>query len=370
VRAFSRRQAVIVVALPVSCGLLATPARSQQEPVRLVYQAYAACPGEPSFVREVEAHGEHQHFLVDDQSSRAFLVTVSPDGKGSRGLLQITGVDGAVSRREVSGQTCAEVVSALAFMTALAIDPQAAATTPEPGPASIAGTDGGKTDTLVASSAAPTSAGPPPKLPPTPPASPTPTPPDVDRPLPSPSAPASHPWSLGLGVVGQMSAGFAPDLAAGGGLFAELSGTGVGSLVPSFRVSLLAASTQPSFADGIGAQLTWFTARVEACPARLDVATLVATACVWVDAGLLHSQGMGLANTEAESKPWIVPGALGRVSWPSYGDVWLELDGGIGLPLERYTFSYQQAGAAAPTELARGGAVGGELGLGAGYRLP
>lgn len=355
VHAIPERQAVAAVALSLSYSLVAAPARAQIEPVRLVYQAYAKCPNEALFVHEVEAHVEHARPAIGDEPARTFLVAVNPDGNRSRGVLQITGVDGAVSRREVSGESCAEVVSALALMTALGIDPRAVATSP------TAGIEGGAPDSSVGSNA-PTES---PKR--------SPSAPDPAGGLPSSAEALSRPaqqWRWGFGVDGQMLAGFVPEWAAGGGVFVDLAGTGAGPLVPSFRVSLLAAATQAFFESGVGAHLTWLTARIEGCPARLRLASLVATVCLKLDTGLLLSDGTGLADADGNGRPWLVPGALGRLTWPSHGGPWIEGAAGLGVPLERYSFYYQQAGVTGATEVFRVPAVGAELGLGAGYRFP
>ena len=65
------------------------------------------------------------------EAARAFVVTVTAETATIRGLLSITSLGGSVSRREVTGDTCSEVVSALALITALAIDPSAT-TAPDP----------------------------------------------------------------------------------------------------------------------------------------------------------------------------------------------------------------------------------------------
>jgi hypothetical protein len=283
-------------------------------------------------------------------------VAVNPDGNRSRGSLQITTVDGAVSRREVNGESCAEVVSALALITALAIDPRAVVT----GPGPVAELDGGATDSAARSNVGPESSEPPPSAP----NGGLPSSPDT------PSRPTPR-WRWGSGADGQMLAGFVPGSAAGGGAFVDLSGTNAGLLVPSFRVSVFAAATQVSFGSGVGAQLTWLTARVEGCPAKLRLASLVATACLKLDAGLLVSEGTRLPNADENSHPWVVPGALGRLTWPSDAGPWIEGAVGFGVPLERYTFYYQLGGVTGATEAVfRVPALGAELALGAGYRFP
>jgi hypothetical protein len=106
-----------VVVLPVL--LLPVPASAQVEPIRLTYRAYASCPTEGRFVLEVTARTERGRVATPGEAARAFVVTVTRETGTIRGLLSITSLDGAVSEREVTGDTCREVVSALALITAL-----------------------------------------------------------------------------------------------------------------------------------------------------------------------------------------------------------------------------------------------------------
>jgi hypothetical protein len=340
--------------------MTATSVWAQPEPVRFTYQCDAECPGAARFVHEVEAHTAHARRAIDSEPARMFLVAVHREGSKSHGILQITSVDGSTTRREVSGDSCAEVVSALAFMTALAIDPGAGATTPSP----TAEVDGGASDASVASGALPES--PDGSL-----SASVSTDSTGDSPL-SPDAVSSvaTKWHWGVGVDGQTVAGFVPEWVPGGGVFVDLARPGPEMLFPSFRVSLFAAATHTSFVSGVGAQLTWLTARAEGCPAHVELASLVATVCLKVDAGFLRSEGTGLANADGESRPWVVPGALGRLTWPSRGGPWIEGAAGLGIPLDRYDFAYQRAGVAGAIEVSRVRSLGAELGLGAGYRLP
>jgi hypothetical protein len=361
VHAIPLRQAVAAAAMALPFVLTATSASAEPEPVRFTYQCDAECPGAARFVQEVEAHTAHTRLAVDGELARMFLVAVHREGSKSHGVLRITGVDGSITRREVSGESCAEVVSALAFMTALAIDPGAGAMMPTP----TAEVDGGANDASVASGV----------LPGSPADSLSASVSTADSTRDSPSSPeavssVAPKWHWGVGVDGQMLAGFVPEWAPGGGVFVDLAGAGADTLVPSFRVSLLAATTHSSFVSGVGAQLTWLTARAEGCPAHIELASLVATVCLKVDAGFLRSEGTGLANTDGESRPWVVPGALGRLMWPSHGGPWIEGAAGLGVPLERYNFAYQRAGVAGAIEVSRVRSLGAELGLGAGYRLP
>jgi hypothetical protein len=331
--------------------MFALPVWAQAEPVRIVYQAGHECPDVMRFVREIEERTTKARSAASDEPARTFDLEVTSEEGGSHGVLRITGVDGSVSEREVEGQSCSEVVSAAAFMIALAVDPAAPPAVP-------------------ASSDAPNVAS-------EPPVPPVPTPPPTIEPSPSPKGPgpegmpppppARVPWRLGFGTQAQVQAGFVPEAAAAVGVFADLAQAS-SSLALSFRLSLYGAVAHATFADGVGADLFWFMGRVEGCPARLGPGWLFVTACLDVEAGVLSSHGTGLATEDQEGRPWVIPGALVRLAWTQSSSSWIEGSAGIGLPLERYAFHYD--GPEGQVQAFRMPAVGSELGLAVGYRLP
>jgi hypothetical protein len=161
-----------------------------------------------------------------------------------------------------------------------------------------------------------------------------------------------------------------PGLAVGGGVFVEVASARAGLLAPSFRLSLLASSTQSLFTSVVGANLLWGFVRAEACPARLrGPAALSATLCADIDAGVLASEGVGLPNVVSDTRAWVVPGGLARLTWAASDGVFLEGTAGFGVLLARYSFSYQPGGMPGTIDVWRMPLVDAEFGLGAGYRF-
>jgi hypothetical protein len=321
-RNFAGQRGAILAVTFLSLSWLAPVASAQVEPFRLIYQAFEECPNESRFTHDVLANVEHARMATGAEVARTFLVTVRRDGPSIHGLLQIIDVDGSVRRRDVTGETCEEVVSALVLMVTLAIDPSALTA-----PKSVAPLD-------EVSSKAPT-------------------------------APAAK-WRWGAGLDAQGLGSFLPDWAPGGGVFVDVAGAN--PFVSSFRVSVLAATAESSFVGNIGARVIWLTGRIEACPGRLYLSDVSATVCLDLDAGVIASEGVGLASLANDKRPWIVPAALARLSRPQHGGPWIDGSAGVGVPLARYTFYYQRAGGtvAAVFQLP---AVGAEVGLDVGYRF-
>ncbi len=340
------------------------------------YSAFAGCPDEARFLQGVTARTERIRRAAEGEPARAFVIAVTRDTSTVRGVLVIAGLDGAVSRREVTGDSCEEVTSALALITALAVDPLAA-TAPVPPPAAPGPSSSGAAG--EGASASPSSDAPSPasatvdrvarpaqplRSPAEPHAA---TSPEAAAPARASAGPAERTrWALG--GEGQSVAGLVPGWGIGGGVFLDATGLAHGALVPSFRASLFALATRAALAGAIGAQLEWFVGRLEACPLRFAWSSEFALSiCAALDAGVLRSRGFGLETNGTQVRPWLAPDALGRVAWSPPGAFFIEAGGGLMAPVTRYSFSFQQSG---ETEaLRRIPAVAPTLELDAGYRF-
>lgn len=351
------RRHVVAAAFALLAGLAGPPpAHAQVEPIRLTYRAAGDCPAEARFVDAVQRRTARWQ-IVAEERARAFDVDVSAGGSGSRGVLRITAPDGTVTRRAVAGASCAEVVSALALMTALAIDPSGSAEESDLG--------GGGSGPSVAPPVAPPPA-------PAPPAaatlalSPSPESPVAAR---GPAASGAARW--GMGVDGQATGALLAQWGFGGGAFVDVAAGAVGPFVPSARASVFATTTSASFGSGIGAELVWLFGRFEACPWRVPrEGPLTLGVCASLDAGVLHSKGAGLPTVGADSHLWLAPGALARAQWSVARDFWIEGAGGVTVPLERYGFYYQRTGGLTDAQASQISAVGAAITLGTGVRFP
>ena len=373
---FPRRPRTIATGVLVLLAFLAVPARADVEGIRLAYSAYAGCPDEDRFLHGVTARTERIRRAAEGEAARTFVVAVTREPRTIRGVLSITGLDGAVSRREVTGDSCDEVVSALALITALAVDPLAA-TAPEPpppvpGPPSSSPA-GAPSSNPPADDAVP--AGPP--VDHLPAASHPPFAPDprlADRPPAATSARATPAPTQRLrwaaGVQWHALGGLVPGWGIGGGAFVDATVPARGPLVPSFRASVSALSTRVAFAGAVGAEIEWFVATLETCPLRLGATSEMGVSfCAAIDAGALRSTGSGLQNNGTVVRPWLAPAALGRVAWAPPGPFFFEGEGGLMTPLTRYSFYVQQSGMSDPP-LHRIPFAAATFHVNAGYRFP
>src|SRR6185312_10683248 len=92
------------------------------EPVRVAYHEERGCPNQAQFLAILRGRTANFRPAAGGEAARRFDVSVTSSAGASRGVVRITGIDGAESVREVTGPTCAGVVSALALIVALAVD--------------------------------------------------------------------------------------------------------------------------------------------------------------------------------------------------------------------------------------------------------
>lgn len=346
----------------VSGALLAAEALGDPPPLRVDYQAAPGCPGEEVFLDEIRWRTALARAAGPGEEALLVRARIARRGEVFEGRLTL-GEGGAPRRarvdRSIRGGVCDEVVSALALVTALALDPRASTAAKRPA--------------AVVSPAPPA----PPSLP-SGPAAPPPEivalpPPEIVGPplpvVPAPEVPpASSPppgWLLGARVATTFAV--TPRPLFGGGAFVErgFGGRWGGALRLAVDVGATGAFDagpgRVSFLEG--------TARVEGCafswaPAR----RLSITPCLAVEGGLLHGQGIpggALTTLEQATVPWAAASFLPRIG-VTLGSVTIELQGGPVFPLVRRTFVFHDP-AYVIHEVPP---VTGTVGLGAGVHFP
>jgi hypothetical protein len=227
------------------------------------------------------------------------------------GHLAIVELSGETTTREVSGQTCAQVVDALALVAALAMDP------------------GGLAAPLR---------------------SPLPTAPDHER-APNPSGRAlarraQRRWRLSVAAGAEVTGAVPPGLALGIPLFVELRDEPVGPTVAASRARLsLRLGFERTFGASIptqpgSAQFTWTVGRVDSCAAWQFGKWLTAGPCAGIEAGILEGKG-SIAHPLDRSRPWVAVAAILRGRWLVLPPFFLELEAGAVLPLVRDTFVFE-----------------------------
>ena len=113
-RAVAARLLMVSAALAGSAVARAEPTAA---PLRVEYRAGAGCPTEADFRARVVARLRRP--LGEADAANAYVVTIEERDGRFAGRVGVRAADGAASDRDVAGDTCDDVVAALAVVTAL-----------------------------------------------------------------------------------------------------------------------------------------------------------------------------------------------------------------------------------------------------------
>ncbi|HEX6766608.1 MAG TPA: hypothetical protein VF103_14040, partial [Polyangiaceae bacterium] len=295
-------------------------AQENEEAVRFDYRAPPECPDAVAFTSRVQARTARARLAAEGELARTFTVEVTRNDVGSAARLTFTDSRGAPVVRAVQGETCDEVVSAIALVTALAVEAGPTQES-EPAPSSSAVT--------------------PPAPPPEAPVAPA---PQRHAPLPSPK-PDVVAWSVGL--QGGVSTWMGPAPNLGLGAFVD-AGPYRG---PSGRLTLL-RSTSRALVPVKGeastfrrANFTALVARLEACPIVVGLGSgFRLLPCVDLGLGALEGGGEkseALSPVSSTTIFWadVVPTL--RVDWTLSDSLVFFGQAEVGLPLVSHTFLFK-----------------------------
>lgn len=302
---------VALVALPALASAQPTAPTSPDTPeqVELQYVGGAGCPTKTAFVREVAARIRRPIEWVALGGATQISVSVEEADGHAAGRLDVVRHGADPTRREFMASSCIEVSSALALVTALTLDPNARTERLAPVIGNPDATGGVTSEPAPEPEPAPAPA-PVPAAPPLPPA-----PPPARAPAPTQlaterTAAAPPRYLVWLGPMVGVAGGYAPEplITLGASLGARAAVRR--GFSPTFQLTALwgkTGSTGPSAPDGTFA---WALARLEACPAQLSLASLLALeACLVGEVGRLSARGAeGQIDEPVTANRWWVAG--------------------------------------------------------------
>jgi hypothetical protein len=305
--------------LPIGLTLLAQPsvAAPADEAVRFDYRAPPGCPDAEAFANRVQERTARARLGELHELARTFVVEIRTDDAGATARLSFIDSRGAPVVRSVRGQTCDEVVSAIALVTALAIDagPSPAG---EPAPA-------------VASA-------PPPAAPP---ASTERAPKGNKRFVRAPE-PDVLAWLVGVHASVSTWLGPSPNL--GVGVFGEV-GAYAGA---SARLTLLYSTSHElvGLPDGTfrRADFMAFVARAEGCPHAFALgAGFRFVPCLALGVGWLEGKGdeENVNPWKRGGHPWVDLVPTLRFDWTVSDSLVFFAQGELGVPLVREKFIFE-----------------------------
>ena len=267
----------------VGCALAViaagSSARADQEVVELRYSAPPDCPSRAAF--EAEILERTPSVRLSAPARRVFAVTIETTADGFRGTLVVN----RASDKELAAPRCEDLTTALALVTALAIDPTATVTPRAPAPA------------------------------------------------PEPARPRA--WSLELDVDAMVEAGAGPGALLAGAIEARASWR------DGYALELAAIAGRDSIArDGAEARFTWLAARPAACRSS-PLAAVAVHLCGHVEIGTVRAHGEMIVNQRDLTRLWLAAGlhATARVALGSRSFGLLQLGASLPLVRDRYLFA-------------------------------
>jgi hypothetical protein len=333
------------------------------EPVRVEYSGRPDCPDKSTFMAQVRSRSARIRDAEPGESARAFQVTLSQTAGRFHGELLVVDANTEASAervRAIDGDSCEEVVDALALFTVLAVDPTAIldadtrAVDRPPGQGSAGASE----------PSAPTPASPEPPLARTNPA--------VERTPPKGQPPRDDAryteYRAVAGIHGGVMAVGATALLSAVSGFTEFGvddddSPGI-AFAPLARISLLLTTETAIQAPGGSARLRWTKLSLDLCPlvARAN-RSLAFRPCFTASEGLLHATG-SIDEPKSVTTQFRTLGALARGEWAVLDRVLLELALGVEFPLRRDSFYFEPN-----TPVYEVPAVVGVVTLGGGFRF-
>lgn len=308
------RRWVVTAVIGISAGT-GDAASADHEIVELRYAAPAECPARSVF--EAAIVERTPNVRLGAPARRVFAITIEPTVDGFHGTLVVDDV----ADKELAAPRCEDLATALALVTALAIDPAAA-----PSAAEI-------------SRAAPPHA-PPPRRPP------------IAR-----RAPGA--WAIEADLGGLVERGAGPGALVAAALEARATWRDRTAL----ELAAIAGRDSTTW-DAARARFTWLAARPAACRVWRRW-TLAIGACGNLEIGAVRASGERIVNHRGLTRLWLAAGAHGRVRVPLSPWIFGQLQLGAGVPLVRDRYLFAPA-----VELHATPAVTGWAMLGIGVQFP
>lgn len=308
VRWFGLAAALGVLTLP-------SPARAA-EPVRFRYSAPDGCPNAAEFAERVRERSPALVVAGEGELARSFAVTVAADASGAVGRLEFVDADGENVSRVVRGETCDEVVSSVALVTALVLG----APVTEPPPLEGDGS---------------------------PPSTPAPATLASATPAPPPAAPLREQPVMAMGF----GAGYIGWAGPSGGLGVDaLFDVAFRKQGPTLRLSAWHWRASEA-AGGRSADFRAWGGRLERCPLILSGGAFFAMPCLATNLGYFRGEGVrgaGVQSPQSSGIFWADVLLIARVGVKLGRFVALEAQGDLEFPLVRHTFGFRDPNGGPP----------------------
>jgi hypothetical protein len=291
-----RVSTVVKVALLGATAHTSPRAESAElEPVHVRYSAPAGCSSREAFVRELARRTSRVRVEETQSAGATFVVELADRTNGVVGQLRWLEPEGGETARAVSGTTCEEVVSALALIAAVLVDPESLTRSPT---------------------------------------SPAPT-------VVSPRERETWSFRPSFGAGARVSTATGPGWSLGPNLELGLESERNGRRGPALRLSFerLASPTESTRAGD--ADFTTTLGRLSLCPLRFPSSgALFAAPCAGFELGQLHAEGTRTSGPDDASLLWLAADPFVSVAYRPLRILSLELEAGAVFPLVRGRFIF------------------------------
>jgi hypothetical protein len=274
-------------------------AHAEAEPVRVHYSAAAGCSSREAFVRELAARTSRVRASDVPGAGATFVVELADHSGGVTGQLRWLEPAGGETVRTVSGATCEEVVSALALIAAVLVDPASLTRNPtSPGPAAV------------------------------------PRPADAER------------WRFrpSLGAGARLTTAVGPGWSLGPGLELGLEMESLGRRGPAASVAVERLSSPTQITRAGDADFATTLARLSLCPWSFpSTGKLFVAPCAAFEVGSLHAAGTRTLGPDDVSVLWLAADPVASLAYRPLRSLSLELSFAGVFPLVRGRFIFGPA---------------------------
>lgn len=295
-------------------------------PIRIAYSAPASCPDALTLVAHVQARTARARVALPDETALELAVRVDKTKGLFRGRLVVgASTEAARQEREVTDASCDELIEALGFFVALAVDGRAKSEAPPPMPAPTPAPMQAQPEIEPLAAVIP--------APPTPTRSP-------DR-----VAEQRHesPWHFGGGAGPALVFGVAPETAIASRFFVDVSRERAGDSIVAPFVSVGAVSTATSSdSTPLGdTALRWQSLVATLSPVAVPLFTNAELRpCAVLEVGRLRGEGIGITNARRTEADWVGIGLSGQFELRLLPRLFVALEVGASVPVVRPRFEY------------------------------
>jgi hypothetical protein len=267
-------------------------------PFRVEYAVDSLCAETDRFSMSLLDRTDRAHRAKAAERATEFRVGVERDGTSLAGHLTVVDLDGSTIERRVPGATCDEVVSAMALIAAVLVDPNAS----------------------LPRTAEPRS----PAVEPVPRAEP-----ERDR------------LRFGGGALVALEGAVAPSTAVGLAVELALSWDTQSTLSPLVALSFARTLTSTAETSSGVASFRWTAARISGCPVRFPATgPLALRPCALLDLGAIDAMGEQTERPDSALSAWVATGGALRAEGQPIDELSLVLEGGMVVPLIRDRFYF------------------------------